>query len=196
MKYLILILMIFSVNVFADYMSRADILDCNKLDKVAYPKLKTCQKVHADCMQIPESVVKNCEINSEQDTQVDDITKPKFTKNEIEVCSDQADCETKNGVKTCIDIDEQVLMAQDFSEIYCSKPNGFNQMTVKQIRVDATKKAADDALKANELIKTDNRNTNRSQMRGLISSLNAGTDLTAAQRRKLDLLIIRKLIDE
>ena len=137
-----------------------------------------------------------CETTSRQDTQVNDITKPKFTKSEIEVCSNQADCETKNGIKTCIDIDEQVLMAQDYSDIYCSKPNGFEQMTVSMIREDAVKKAAYDALKASELVKINSRNTNRSQMRALIPSLEAGTGLNTVQRRKLDLLIIRKLIDE
>ena len=194
MKILILCFLLFTINVFAGYMSKVDMFDCNKSGRTFYLKLQSCQKNHVDCVSVPQDF--HCKTFSEQDTQVDNLNSPKFSKNEIETCSNQTDCETKNGIKTCIDIDEQVLMAQDYSEIYCSKPNGYNQMTVRIIRENAAMKTADDALKAIELIKRNNRNTNRGQMRALTSSLKAGTDLNTVQRRKLDLLIIRKLIDE
>ena len=166
MKILILFFLFFSLNVFANYMSEVDMFDCNKIGRKIYGKLKTCQKEHVDCVAFSP-----CETTSRQDTQVDDITKPKFTKSEIEVCSDQADCETKNGIKTCIDIDEQVLMAQDFSEIYCSKPNGFDQMTVSMIREDAAKKAAWDVSPNNPVVKRASRQTRRDEIVAEISNM-------------------------
>lgn len=195
MKILILCFLFLSINVFAGYMSKAKMLnpDCNT-SRPFYTKKKTCDLLNPDCIPVP-SVDRICNL-SELDTQVDNPESPKATKNEIVTCDDQADCELKNSSKTCLDSDEVVRIAENYSDIYCTKPNGFNKMTVKMIREDPVKKATHDTLRASELVKKNNRNTNRAQMKALMSSLKAGTDLNTVQRRKLDLLIIRKLIDE
>ena len=191
MKILILCFLLFSLKSFAGYMSKVDMLDCNKSGCTFSSKQKVCEKNHADCVGVPKSF--HCKTYSELDTSVDDFDSPKFSKNEIEVCSDQAACEILNASKSCIDTDETVLMAQDFSEIYCSKPNGFNQKTVKIIREDPTKKSVWDAAKAAEATKKSVRQADQSMLKGLMGSLKAGNDLTPAQNRKLQMLMIRKL---
>ena len=191
MKILILCFLIFSLNSFAGYMSKADMLDCEKSGRTFYLKQKLCKKSHADCVEVPKSF--HCKTYSELDTSVEDLDSPKFSKNEIETCIDQADCETKNAIKSCIDVEENVLMAQNYSDIYCSKQIGYNQMTVKMIREDPVKKSVWDAAKASKATKKDARELNRVLLRGLVTSLKAGTDLTPAQNRKLQILLIRKL---
>ena len=187
MKILILCFLIFNLNAFANYMSEVDMFDCSKISREIYTKLKTCQKNHADCMPLS-----HCETTSRQDTQVDDFDSPKFSKSEIEACADQAACETLNASKTCIDSEETVLMAQDYSDIYCSKQIGYNQKTVQMIREDAAKKAIYNAAQAAKQAIIAARIADEAMLKGLLVSLKAGANLTAAQVRKLQILFIEK----
>ena len=117
------------------------ILDCN------YPLLvkKKCEGV---CVEIKKEF--NCKYYEIAEEMVDDSTKPVHSKSESEVCADQLDCETKNESKICADVLESVFMAEDFSEIYCSKFIRFEQKLSgrKTTKENSTKKAAYDSTKA------------------------------------------------
>ena len=183
------------MNIYAGYMSESKMLnpDCD-VKRPFHVSKSTCNLESVDCVFVPEGY--NCKTFSNQDTLIDDPNSPKATKSQMETCIDEFDCQAKLVLLICIDPLETSIKNLDLMQIYCSKPNGFNQMIVKQIREDAAKKAIYNSLRDAELTKRNSRNTSRAQIRALISSLKTGTDLTLAQRRKLDLLIIRKLIDE
>ena len=192
MKILILSLLFFTMNVFAGYMSKIDMLDCEKSGRTFYLKLQTCQKNHADCKTLPQNFI--CETHSEQDTSVNDFTKPIKTKSEMVTCSDPADCQAKLAAKVCTDSEETAIKNLDLMEVYCSK-DSFSKMIVKQIREDATKKATYDAANtAKTVLKLDIKNK-RIAAKALSTKLNAGTDLTSAELRQVLLAILKELRD-
>lgn len=121
------------------------LLDCN------YP-LKMFIKANCEgqCLKIPENFNESCHYSEIIDEEIDDPTKPVYSKNEVEACLDQADCEAKNATKTCIDSEESALMAQDYSEIYCSKLLRFEKKLsgAKVLVENASMKATYEAAKA------------------------------------------------
>ena len=138
MKYItLIILVLFSINCFAGFMSKSAMFDCESA-RTFYVKKKVCNKNFADCVQIPKGF--KCDYFSELDTEVDDLTKPKATKNQIVACDGEDDCKTKLLAKVCIDENETKYIDKPFTETYCSKPNGYYKKTVKQIRIDPIKK--------------------------------------------------------
>ena len=131
MKILLLCFLLFSLNGFAGYMSKADMLDCDKSGRVFYLKQKTCDNNRADCVGVPKGF--HCKTYSELDTSVDDLTKPIFTKSEMVTCTDATDCQAKLAAKICADSEETAIKNLDLMEVYCSK-DSFSQKIVKQIR--------------------------------------------------------------
>lgn len=113
-----------------------------------------CETQYSEtCFDIKST--KNASYSEIIDEMVDDYSKPVNSKNEIEACSDQTDCETKNASKVCADSEESVFMAADYSEIYCSKLLRFEQKLSgrKIVSANETSKASYDAAKIAEATK-------------------------------------------
>ena len=166
---LTLILIFSSADIFAGYMSKAKLLDCNQ-DKPFKSRLVDCQKDHSDCVVVPSGF--DCRTYSELDTEVDNPFSPKATKSQTETCTDNADCQTKLEGLVCIDSDETARKNLIWMQVYCTKPNGFNQMTVKRIREDAVKKAAWAVNSNNPIVRRGIRKTRREQLTTAISTIN------------------------
>lgn len=114
---------------------------------------KVCKDLPSEqCMCFDNVNLRHVDIVDEM---IPDESKPTYSKNDIEVCVDQSDCESKNASKTCTDSQETVYMAQDFSEIYCSKLTGYEQKVSgrKVFLINLAKKAAADAADAAQLAK-------------------------------------------
>jgi len=191
MKYVFLFL--FSFNCFAGgYMSESQMVrtDKNSLSQHFGNKLD-CDKKYNDCKDYPDSY--NWNTFSKQNTQVDDFSKPNYSKSEIDICSGETDCREKLDLKNCTDTMENKYINQVYTEIYCSKFISYDQMTVLKIRLDTTKKAAWDAEKLAIKNKEDLRKTKISDTKKLTVKLKDGEDLTLDERRVLDLLLIEKL---
>lgn len=191
-----ILFLLFSVNCFAGmFTSKAYLLreDCNIRGASLHTKIKKCNLQYLDCVKKPDNY--NCKIDSEQDTQVDDPTKPIYSKNSETACSGEEDCRNVADLLNCPP-DERGLTYAPWIEAYCSSypfPTGYQQKTILVIREDATKKAAYDAIQLAKSNAETLRKTRVTQMRGLISKLKAGQNLTIDERRVLDLLLIKKL---
>lgn len=60
---------------------------------------------------------------------IDNLESPTYANRVSEPCSDSATCQAINAIKDCSAFtDAFVVVAIDFSEVYCAEPNGFNQM--------------------------------------------------------------------
>ncbi len=146
-KILFLVLTLFCLNCFAGFMSKSRMLDPDtEALRPFHQTKKRCYIFDDDCIKVPKKYDKH--YFAELDTEVDDPERPKYSKNEIDSCGGEADCEAKLALKVCTDQLEKPLIDQFFTEIYCSTyptPIGYYKKTVKQIRIDPLKKAAYDA---------------------------------------------------
>lgn len=194
MKIFILIFL-FSLNCFAGgYMSKAQLkrTDCDTMSEF-FPKKSTCDLAYDDCIPYPE--IYNCLTDSEQDTNVDDWTKPIYSKNTETACAGEIDCREVADLLNC-PLDERGLTYEPWIEAYCSSypmPTGYQQKTILVIREDAAKKAVYNAIQLTKSNAETLRKNRVSQMRILISKLKMGQNLTTDERRVLDLLLIKKL---
>lgn len=141
-----IIFLITSLKVFAaSYIPESAINGKEPVNVVVFFDMGKCQDFHSSqCVEMPP--LYNEKYYTLSDEMIDDTTRPINSKNEIEPCLDQSDCESKNLVKTCSDNQEQVYMAKDYSEIYCSKFLRYEQKLSgkKIVVVDDIKKAAYD----------------------------------------------------
>ena len=186
MKKTIFIFLI-TLNVFANYIPKDEIGSGNTL--TVFTKKNRCESYYYSktCIRIPFGY------NHEFHILIDelDMTKPIHSKNDIETCNDdQAICETLNATKTCTDNTETVYMAQDYSEIYCSKITG-HQTTGKKIIVEnASAKAA---YLAAIQSKQAAANTQRALMKTYKTKLMADQALSAGETKKLFKYLLKHL---
>jgi len=124
----ILILFLFCASAFANFVKKSE-FESGDIKRIFTKKLK-CGN---DCLRIPKGY--NKEFHILVDEMVDDLDKKIYSKTEIETCLNQEDCEQKNLEKACLNENDKILMAEDFSEIYCSrflrfekKPTGFKKV--------------------------------------------------------------------
>jgi len=185
-KYLIIIcLFLVSFSAHSLYMSKSDMENCEQIKKVYRHKAK-CGN---DCVKVPKS--HNCETFSEQPTNVDDLEKPKYSKNQLNKCGEY--CESLFPDLVCVDSNERPILNLDLEEIYCTKFTGYEQKSVMRFREDAAKKASYEAAK--QVLKDEKAadKSKRAQLKSLLDGLKSGTDLTPAQNRKLQIQVIKKL---
>jgi hypothetical protein len=191
MKYLILLLISFSVS--ASFMSKDKMLGCNKSNRTVFVTKKKCKNFNNDCKKVPDNY--NCKTFSEMYIEVDDITKPNYSKSETEVCLGKEDCQTKIVDKSCLDNDERVIISEAYDEIYCSKLTGYDQKKVKRVSEDPVKKAANDVKKANKAAKKANKNAKFEAAKSLLEDLRGNETITPAKQRILLLGIMERLED-
>ena len=182
----ILILFLISLNCFGSYALKSEIESGSILK--TYTK-----KLGGDYLKLPKKGF-NSNYHVVVDEMVNDYDSPINSKSETETCTDQADCESKNLVKTCLDQNERVLMAQDFSDIYCSKFTGYNQKLSgnKIVVEDATLKASYLSQKQED---ENTENTKHGQRMTIKTKLNddGWGSLTDTQKGRLIKYLLRNL---
>lgn len=145
----LIILFLISYSAMANFVSQSEI-ESKKVTE-AFVSAEECFKVSGGlCYNITHcSNMEYCKLSP---LMIPDKTKPIHSKTEIEACLDQTDCESKNGIKTCSEIGDQVLMAADYSEIYCSRIIRYELKDSgdKHVVIDEDLKAAFDLKVAQE----------------------------------------------
>lgn len=146
MKYLIFSFLLFSNLAFAEnWLNHSKILTASK---EAYSLKADCERNSGEkCFDLgnnPSSVF------SEIDVEVDDYTKPNYSKSEIESCLSFDDCDSKFAVKSCLDSLENPIKNYDLLQVYCSKFAGYDKKLEKSIGLDSVKVSALNAQKAIE----------------------------------------------
>lgn len=136
--YLFLILYFFSITAYSEnWLNRSKILN----HSIEAHSLKSdCERISGeecfDMGDLPSSVY------SEVDIEVDDETKPNYSKNEIESCASLLDCDSKHAIKTCSDPQESSIKNYDLLQVYCSKFLSYDKKLIKSIALDAIKLTA------------------------------------------------------
>jgi hypothetical protein len=101
-----------------------------------YSLLVDCQKASAQdevCVDVGDQPISTYEIYTYQ---VDDESKPNYSKNNIELCIDIEDCKLKMQSKTCLNSEYAIFTPE--LELYCTKIISYDQKTMKSIRQSAT----------------------------------------------------------
>jgi len=142
MKYLFLIL--FSITAQAsNFIPVSSIINSNG---AGYSLLSDCQKASGEnevCVDIADQPISTYEVYTYQ---VDDETKPNFSKNNIEICLSIEDCQEKIKTKSCLNSEYPIFTPE--LELYCTKIISYEQKTMKSIRQSATLLSAYIAQKA------------------------------------------------
>lgn len=137
-NFLILSLLLFSANIFAEnWLNHSKILMASK---EAYSLKQDCERISQEkCFDLgdyPSSVY------SEIDLEVDDNSKPNYSKNEVQSCANEAACDLIHSNKACADQEESSIKNYDLLEVYCSKLISYDKKLIKSIALDATKLSA------------------------------------------------------
>ena len=144
MRYFILTLVLFSNLVHAEnWLNHTKILNASK---EAFSLKSDCERISGercfDLGDLPSSVF------SEVDEEVDDHTKPIYSKSEMVSCVSEANCDLIFLTKVCTDSTEQLIKNYDLLEVYCSKWVGYEKKFQKTIAQDASKLTAYQTQKA------------------------------------------------
>lgn len=120
MKFLILILCIFCLNATAENWHVIG----SKKTFMRKPDCVSSKQIGQVCVEISGKDMRRFKLG-----QVDDLDSPKHTKADAEPCSDFDSCQPLFVALDCsVHPDGSFrVMLDDFSEVYCAIPNGFNQ---------------------------------------------------------------------
>lgn len=128
MKYLFLIL--FSITAQAsNFIPVSSIINSNG---AGYSLLSDCQKASGEnevCVDIADQPISTYEVYTYQ---ADDLSKPIFSKNNLEVCLSVEDCQEKIKTKICTN-DEYAIWTPEL-DLYCTKVISYQQKTLTSIR--------------------------------------------------------------
>jgi hypothetical protein len=152
MRYLVLILM-FSVLCLAgkgNYFPVSVINSKETMEKKLFRKKADCEAFYSeDCFDITSKDLAYYDAN---DYEVDDYSKPKYAaKKKVQSCSDAESCfgliQTVDDVMYCASEGEGyfAIVAEDYSEVYCTKITGYDKKTIYKLEENAEKKAAKEA---------------------------------------------------
>lgn len=146
MKYLILITLLFSFTVQAEnWLNHSKILAGSK---EAHSLKSECERISGEkCFDIGDL---SSSVFSEVDEQVDDTSKPIYSKSEMVSCVSEANCDLIFLTKVCTDATESLIKNYNLLEVYCSKWVGYEKKLQKTIAQDGSKLAAFQAQKAIE----------------------------------------------
>lgn len=146
MKYLLLIIVLFSINSFAGFVAESKINQCDRID---YTSPSTCQESESEsCYQVPNDSGE-CGIFKLQDILIDDLSNPIWgSRSMVEPCIDENDCKARHEAKVCTDGRSSFYSIDDL-EVWCNKIVGYQKIvTGKEMVVDQTLKFQKDAEKA------------------------------------------------
>jgi hypothetical protein len=136
MKKLILILAIFSVQVLhaENWLNQSKIKSGSK---EAYSLKAECERISNE--QCYDLGVNPSSIYSEIDQEVDDRSKPVYSKSEVQTCSSNSNCDSIFTAKTCTNNLETKIKNYLLKEVYCSRFLSFEKKTIKVMAVDSAK---------------------------------------------------------
>lgn len=181
----IILFLLFSFSAFGNYAKLSEV-ESSSISKV-FTRMKSCGN---DCIKIPFGYDSN--YHRAIDEMINDYNAPIQSKSEIEICADEVDCNAKNDVKVCLDNDERVIVALDYSEIYCSKITGYEQVlsgrkiVAEDVGLKTAYLAAEQSKK--DLIKSKKDNV----LDVIIPKLEAGSILTPLESRQVLLFLLGK----
>ena len=146
MKYLILLLISFSA--FANFIPISKVGIDSSL--TVWTKKSKCEKEESEpCIKIDENY--NPEYSIAVDRYVDDLDRPIRKRVEIETCNGEEDCISIMQAKICTEISDEKLYDAEFTEVWCSKITGYEQIVdSKKIAEDASKKLLHEQKLANK----------------------------------------------
>lgn len=143
--FLSLALILFTINVQAEnWLNDTKILNSSI---EAYSLKSDCERISGEkCYDLgnyPSSVYSRGQI------EVDDYTKPNYTKSQIEPCDDQSECDLIFSSKICPS-DRTLIKNYDQLQVYCSKLVSYEKKPEDTIILDQAKVQAYQAQKATE----------------------------------------------
>lgn len=138
MKYLILTLLLFTKISFAENWLNQTKIKSGSGE--AYSLKADCERISGEvCFDLggnPSSIF------SEIDIEVDDNSKPIYSKNEIQPCVSDASCDLIFLTKTCTNPQESLIKNYDLQEVYCSRFLSYEKKLQKSIALDSQKLSA------------------------------------------------------
>lgn len=174
------------------FMSKGDISKNNagQPGVTVYPLKGRCEQRKAEkCFQIDG---KNLNYYAVTLVTIDDHSKPIWeAKSNITPCTDEIDCYSKLVVDYCdaLGPDYLAFVNEGFTEIYCTKVIGYEQMQVEQLIEDPTLKAADDAKEAAKVAKEAAKDAAKSRIGGCVALLEGSNNIPDLRECLRDLLI-------
>lgn len=149
MRLIAILFFLFINTSFAGYVAESKINVCSRLD---YPLKERCEESEGEsCYKVP-SDSGECGIFKIEDVVGVDLSKPIYSKNQVEECSDPEECQYKLENLLCIIQGEEAIKNLESMEVYCSRLTGYQEKVVgQQIGIDPVLKAQKDAEKAQAL---------------------------------------------
>lgn len=137
MKKLLILGICFCLNAHAENWLNLSKIKSGSIE--AYSIKSACEKVSNEtCYDLgayPSSVY------SEIDIEVDDSTKPVYSKNDVQSCQSDEQCNSFHVSKVCSNGESSILNLE-LMQVYCSKFLSYGQKTIKSIGLDQVKLAA------------------------------------------------------
>jgi hypothetical protein len=131
---LFLLSFLFLFNCYAENWQRHSVIKAGGVEGFSFEK--DCLKYGEKCYEVSDKPAK---IFSEVDVQIDDKSKPKYSKSQVNQCGEY--CEVLFKDLKCDDELESPIFNKDLKQIYCSKFIGFDKKLEKQMAVDSVKVA-------------------------------------------------------
>lgn len=180
MRFLFLFLISFSVA--AAYKAPVSEVEKKLLD-CSYP-LVVSLSCQGECIEIKKDF--KCETFKLDQEMVDDIDSPIFAaKEDIEICLDSNDCQSKHEAKICTNQSDGFypVMNLDFMESYCTKVMGYNKKPSgrKIAVIDQAKKLQHDSDMANRKASMD---TLKNDAKAIRTKLKNGNALSQSEIEK------------
>jgi len=140
MKFFCIILfLLFSISTFGENWTSISKLGTNQ----AFQMQSECERVTSsecfDLGDLPQSVY------SVSIIEVDDLNKPIYSKEDVQTCIDNDDCDGKFLSVVCTDNLSYPIKNYDLLQVYCSKVVGYEKKSKEVIALDHIKKTAYDA---------------------------------------------------
>lgn len=146
MKYFIFIIICFSTIANAENWLNHSKIKSGSVE--AYSLKSDCERISGEkCFDIanyPSTVF------SEFDVEVDDTSKPLYSKSEIQSCASIGECDQIHSSKTCSNELESSIKNYELLEVYCSRFLGYEKKLEKTIQLDQAKLSAWQSQKAIE----------------------------------------------
>lgn len=137
MKYLFLIMLVFTTTLHAENWLNHSKIKSGSIE--AYSLKSECERIsQEECFDLGEYP---SSVYSEIDVEVDDTSKPIYSKNEVQSCQSSEECEAIHVSKVCSN-GESSIKNLELMQVYCSKFLSYDKKTIKSIGLDQTKLAA------------------------------------------------------
>lgn len=202
MKYLIFTLILFSNLVHAENWLNHSKIKSGSVE--AYSLKSDCERISGEeCFDLgdnPSSVF------SEVDVEVDDTSKPLYSKSEIQSCASIGECDQIHSSKTCSNELESSIKNYELLEVYCSRFLGYEKKLEKTIQLDSQKLSTWQSQEANKATERAREMAIQTALKriecgkrviGLLVVRNASKTLTTAQIGQINTVYapIKGLID-